>query len=98
FRLERFVRYDTRMNRAFIFDMDGVLVDSEKAWELYEPPMIEKMFGKQLADEVSTKIGLGLQGVHELIQKRGHSISIEKLAKAYEGITPGVYGHSPITP
>lgn len=54
------------MNKAFIFDMDGVLVDSERAWEIFEPPMLEKLLGKNVSDKIGKTVGVGPDGIHSL--------------------------------
>jgi beta-phosphoglucomutase-like phosphatase (HAD superfamily) len=40
------------MNRAFIFDMDGVLIDSEPYWAQFEGEFLERMFGSKIANEI----------------------------------------------
>ena len=59
------------MNKAFIFDMDGVLVDSEHAWTKFKMPMLEKLIGKKLAHEIGPTPGLGVEGVFEKVQATG---------------------------
>ena len=37
------------MNKAFIFDMDGVIVNSENIWKKHESDFLQKLLGKQLS-------------------------------------------------
>ena len=88
---------DTTLGKAFIFDMDGVLVDSERAWEIFEPPMLEKALGKDISEKIGKKIGIGPDGIHTLARNLGSPIGKEELFQNYEGIVADVYSNSPIT-
>ena len=52
------------MNQTFIFDMDGVIVDSEQGWGLYGKGLSEKFFGKEIAEKLNDNqfVGLSLPG------------------------------------
>ena len=45
------------MNKAFIFDMDGVIVDSEKTWLEYENNLLEKILGNEIVDKIGDTVG-----------------------------------------
>ena len=40
------------MNKAFIFDMDGVIVDSESIWISYEEKFLTKLIGRSTYVEI----------------------------------------------
>lgn len=86
------------MNKAFIFDMDGVLVDSETAWAKFEMPMLQRLFGGKTAEAVGDTTGLGLMRIYEKAHAADPSISMEDLERGYDSIVEDVYANAPITP
>ncbi len=77
--------------------MDGVLVDTENAWESVETLMLERFYGKEVAAAIGDTIGLGIEGVHRRAVTAGSTVSRENLAKAYEEAAMRVYDVAPLT-
>ena len=86
------------MNRAFIFDMDGVLIDSERAWALYEKPLLERVFGATIVEQIGSTIGVNASQIFEKARSLGSSARFEDLARGYAEIEAQVYARSNITP
>jgi HAD superfamily hydrolase (TIGR01509 family) len=86
------------MNRAFIFDMDGVLVDSERAWEPLEKPMLERVLGEKTAEHMGSTVGLNATQVFEKAKQFGSTVRLEDVLAGYEAIDPIVYQNAQITP
>ena len=87
------------MNRAFIFDMDGTLIDSERAWQLLEKPMLERVLGQDTALRLGSTVGLNASQIFERVQKIDPSPSFEDIMESYAGIDlSAVYESSQITP
>lgn len=82
------------MNKAFIFDMDGVIVDSEKAWEKYENGFLEKILGEKISDKVGDTIGVSVNTVYSKASAFGFDMPREKFQSIYSvrltAIAPGV--------
>lgn len=85
------------MNRAFIFDMDGVLVNSEYAWVRLETQMLERVLGKTIAQKINTAPGTGIEGLWKLARAAGSEVSHEEIARGFDSIYKDVYAESPIT-
>ena len=79
------------MDKAFIFDMDGVLIDSERAWQAIEKSLLERILGKEIADQMGSTIGLNATQLFEKAKSLGSSISFEVMRAEYEEFDPLVY-------
>jgi HAD superfamily hydrolase (TIGR01509 family) len=85
------------MNRAFIFDMDGVIVDSETTWLKNESDSLEKILGKELAGKIGDTTGLSVKSVYEHAKELGFSMPYEKFQEIYDVVAFRVYDHAAIT-
>jgi len=47
------------MNKAFLFDMDGVIIHSEPSWEEVENEYLTVLFGKEVAEKMGSLVGIG---------------------------------------
>ncbi|MBI5456482.1 HAD family phosphatase [Candidatus Kaiserbacteria bacterium] len=86
------------MNKAFIFDMDGVIVNSEPVWEELEREYLPKMFGAEAAAKIPNLIGYGLTGVIELATSLGATFNREDVIAEHEAMAAKVYERAQITP
>lgn len=85
------------MNRAFIFDMDGVLVDSEKYWLAPCEKILEKYLDTKVRAKIDSTVGIGPRGIFNLAKKFGVSIDFEKLSRDFDAAALDVYDHASIT-
>lgn len=86
------------MNRAFLFDMDGVLVDSESVWEDVERDYLPKIFGPEIAANMGSLVGLGITDVIARAKSLG---APDEICATYSGTADEmaklVYSRSAIT-
>lgn len=85
------------MNRAFIFDLDGVVVDSEPAWQLIENRHFPEMFGKEISDKMPNLVGAGVESVIRLATSLGATVDRNYINRRFDEIAREVYEISPIT-
>lgn len=85
------------MNRAFIFDMDGVIVDTENAWELYGDSFLLKLFGKEIRGKVGDAIGLTINEEYSRAIKCGFSMDKRKFNELYDEKAKYVFSKATIT-
>src|SRR3989344_43121 len=85
------------MNGAFLFDIDGVVVDSENVWKPVEAPMLERVLGKDIADSIGDLTGLGLDGAYEKARAIGSHVTKEEFIRGYDECAVYVYSHAEIT-
>lgn len=72
------------MQSAFIFDMDGVLIDSEQIWSRYEKTFLTKLLGKEIYEKMGDMVGDNLNGVYDRAVGFGSTLSKEAFIQAYD--------------
>lgn len=77
--------------------MDGVLVDSERAWESVDAAIWEKMVGPEIKKRMGSLLGMSLRSSHEKAIQCGSSVDYEKLLKEYAAVRVSVYAKSSMT-
>lgn len=85
------------MNRAFIFDMDGVIVDSENAWKKYAKKFFVQLVGAEIAEKVGDLIGMTVNGAYEKAVSNGLSMGKEEFVQAFDKKAAYVYSKATIT-
>src|SRR3989344_2506201 len=80
-----------------MFDMDGVLIDSEPYWAQFEGEFLQKLLGKRIAKEIGHGPGRGVDKVYELAVKLGASVEKEKFMRGFEDVAMRVYEKAPLT-
>lgn len=86
------------MNKAFIFDMDGVIVDSEKTWIKYNNDFLDKLLGKKLAKKIGDTIGVSVRVIYKKAKALGLEMPREKFQSVYDKTAFNVYDKATITP
>ncbi len=85
------------MNKAFIFDMDGVLIDTEHAWEGLKHQMLTRLLGPDVAANIGDLIGTSIPYLYQKAHALGSLVSQDEIAKAYRETAVDVYATSKIT-
>ena len=83
---------DEKLPAAIVFDMDGVLIDSERAWRQTEDEYLERIAPKYSKAHQGDVIGIRLEDLHRLMQSRfGAVISWEAFAQRYHELGHHIY-------
>jgi len=78
---------------AVIFDMDGVLVDSELQWRRVESSFLQKLVPTWSEQDQNGIIGMSIHDVYSNLQKKyGISLSKEEYIDQYKELSEKVYG------
>jgi beta-phosphoglucomutase-like phosphatase (HAD superfamily) len=65
------------MNKAFIFDLDGVIIDNEAIWEEAKREIFTKVLGEEIYVKLGSTLGLSLDGIYERTVKCGSTVPKE---------------------
>lgn len=71
-------------NRAFIFDMDGVLINSESAWIPFQDKFSTALFGPEIYKKIGSTVGLSIDTIYEIAQKHGFNLPKADYYKIYD--------------
>lgn len=85
------------MNNAFIFDMDGVIIDSERTWSLYKKDFYEKLLGKEIAEKVGETVGMGIPLIYDVAVTHGLSMKWDEFSEKYNEKAQLIYQHAMLT-
>lgn len=87
------------MNKAFLFDMDGVLVDSEPIWEKYERKFLPELMGKEIYGRIKNQIlGNSISTIYEKARQLGFSMKKNAFLQIYFQYAKIVYQEAILTP
>lgn len=86
------------MNKAFIFDMDGVIVNSEPIWERYEEQFLPELVGKDVYVKIKDYImGNSVSGIYKAATEWSFNMSKKKFEQIYDRYAEIVYEEAKIT-
>ena len=78
---------------AVIFDMDGVIVDSELHWKAVEAEFLQGLVGRWSDEDQRGIIGMSLYDIHaRLVDNYGLSQSREEFVHFYKDLSKVIYG------
>ena len=84
--------------KAFLFDMDGVLINSEKAWKKYEHEFLINLIGQKAYQIVKNDlIGTSIKETFRISNLYGNKISWEEFTQKYDQTATKVYQEAELT-
>lgn len=86
------------MNKAFIFDMDGVIVNSERIWTRYEKKFMPQLMGWQTYRKIKNEIlGNSISNIYDIAQSMGFKMHKNEFLKIYCQYADIVYQEAKLT-
>lgn len=86
------------MNPTIIFDMDGVIVKSEQAWNEVEPAYFAHILEPAIAEQLIGKTrGMAESMIYEKAVELGHRGTKADFFAGYETLAQNIYRKAPIT-
>jgi mannitol-1-/sugar-/sorbitol-6-/2-deoxyglucose-6-phosphatase len=86
------------MNKAFIFDLDGVLINNEPIWEIEKRTIYQNLFGGKIYKELGSTVGLNIPGVYQKAVALGAAnVSEKDVYNAFSSKADPIYQNTPIT-
>ncbi len=84
-----------KVNKAFIFDMDGVIIDSEALWGKQEKNFIIHLLGEPVYEKIKDHLmGSTVNVIYDLAREYGSTISKEAFLKQYDKQALSIYSLS----
>jgi mannitol-1-/sugar-/sorbitol-6-/2-deoxyglucose-6-phosphatase len=84
------------MNRAFIFDMDGVLINDESIWENKKQAMYGELFGPEIHEKLGSTLGINMDSVYERALNTGTKVDKAKFIEEFHKLAGDIYSTTPI--
>lgn len=85
--------------KAFIFDMDGVIIDSEPVWERYEQVFLAELMGQKTYLKIKDQIlGNSINAIYQIASRYGLEISKQEYLRIYDDYAKKVYAEAKLTP
>lgn len=85
------------MNKACIFDFDGVIIDNERHWEAAKKEMYLEVYGHEIAQKLNQTLGLNMDAIHDLALSHGTKAIAQSLYDACDRQAKHIYAEAPIT-
>jgi HAD superfamily hydrolase (TIGR01509 family) len=86
------------MRKAFIFDMDGVIINSESVWARYEKKFMPQLMGWQTYREIKNDIlGNSVSNIYDKAQRMGFKMPKDKFLRIYFRYAKIVYKKAKLT-
>lgn len=82
---------------VFLFDMDGVIVDSEKTWQRHGKDFARKLYGDLIVDAMGDTVGVSLDHEYAEAKKHGFDMHLNDYYQKYDEQAAKMYSLSSIT-
>lgn len=86
------------MNKAFIFDFDGVIIDDESIWEDFKKELYQEIFGGNVSSCLSSTIGINQDDIYEKAVACGTKVKKEVFIQEFSKGALEIYKKAPLSP
>lgn len=85
------------MTKAFIFDLDGVILDDEAVWQDRKAQLYQDFFGEEVSAKLGLTSGVSMEGIYDLAVAAGAKVDKQELFEAFFRIAQTIYQTAPIS-
>ena len=86
------------MNRAFIFDLDGVIINNEAMWDKAKEEIFVNFLGEKISEQMGSTLGVSLDNIYKKAAELGTKLTEEEFSKIFFKQAEVIYGTAPLTP
>lgn len=86
------------MYKAFIFDLDGVIIDSESQWQIENEDIFAEVYGPEVGKKLGSMIGMSMKLIHEQAEAYGSNTPFTAFVAAVQDRGNKIYSEAPIAP
>lgn len=83
-------------NKAFLFDLDGTLLNNEPVWEEEKQGIYQRLFGAEITQKLGVTMGVNLDDIYALARANGATTPKDDVVAAFEASAARVYSEAPI--
>lgn len=84
------------MNKAFIFDLDGVLIDDESMWNKEKETMYVDLFGEEVVKKMGSTIGSNMEDIYKMAKSHGSTVSKQAVIQAFYDRANWIFTTAPL--
>ncbi len=84
------------MNKVFLFDLDGVLIDDESIWEAKKQALYARLFGQDVHERLGPTLGINMDGIYEKAVAAGSDIDKSLFMDEFYKLAGDIYSTAPI--
>ncbi|HTE22469.1 MAG TPA: HAD family phosphatase [Candidatus Limnocylindria bacterium] len=84
------------MNKAFLFDLDGVLIADEQIWDDKKQIIFRELFGEKIQGKLGNTSGINMDAIYEMAVQLGATSDKQTLVDALHKAAEGIYKTAPI--
>ncbi len=85
------------MNKAFLFDLDGVIIDDEKIWEEKKRHLYRDFFGEEVSARLGSTSGVSMEEIYNRATAAGAQVDKGELLDEFFRIATTIYRTAPIS-
>lgn len=86
------------MNKAFIFDFDGVIINNEPIWEEVKKELYQNVFGRDVFLRMGSTLGVNIDDIYKRAVECGTTVRKDFFVREFHKQAPEIYKNSPLTP
>ena len=85
------------MNKAFIFDLDGIIIDNELMWEEAKKEIYTTLFGEEIYSKMGHTMGMDMPSIYRRAVELGANVSLQSMLDEFYRHALNIYAKAPIT-
>lgn len=85
------------MNKAFIFDLDGVIINDEQIWEDEKATLYARVFSPEVVAKLGSTLGVNVDTIYDRAVANGSKVDKQTFVSGFFKVASRIYATAPIT-